>query len=165
MTRKIFRETLKYNLKEDVYIKTIGDVAHIHSHLTLILDIQSFHLEEEQLSVTYIIQDMSKEKNEFSREQVVYRKSNALEEEILSSTYDKGNHKINLVKAGYTYNSKDRVYKILEFKGISFKDQKIEIKFTAKPVYPFHPNTVKQKRIEYKKEQVQLYLLQSNESP
>lgn len=158
--RKIFRETLTYPIKESPVIHQIGDVVTIKGNLTMILEIESFHTENGFLMVTYIIQDMNKpvSPNEVTPFTPTYSFSTFV------SIYDKTDESLNQLKPGRTYNHGDYVYKVMEFTHLEMKNDEISVGFTVKPITPIHPDKLKQKRIQYKKEQVQFTVINRQRS-
>lgn len=153
--RKIFRETLTYPINETPVIHQIGDVVTIKGNLTMILEIESFSLKNEILLVTYIIQDMNKpvSPNEVTPFTPTYSFPTFV------SIYDKTDESLNQLKPGRTYNHGDYVYKVMEFTHLEIKNDEISVGFTVKPITPIHPDKLKQKRIQYKKEQVQFTVI------
>ena len=155
MTRKIFRETLTYPINEAPVIHQIGDVVTIKGNLTMVLEIESFHLENGILMVTYIIQDMNKPVT--SEEMIPFTPHYTFP--VFVSLYDKEDKSLNNLKTGHTYNHQGYVYKVMEFTELEIQDKDIKVGFTVKPITPIHPDKLKQKRIQYKKEQVQLTVI------
>lgn len=159
MTRKIFRGTIEYTLDETPKIHAIGDFATINENLTMILEIESFLLEEKSslLIVTYIVQDMNK--SVLPEELIPHTYMGTYEHTIFTSLYDKDDVTINNLKVGNTYNHQGYVYKVLEFTHLELAGQELSVGFTVKPISPVLPQKLKQKRLEYKKEQVNFRVL------
>ncbi|WP_141541134.1 hypothetical protein [Priestia aryabhattai] len=155
MERKIFRETLTYHMNDSPVIHQIGDVVTIKGNLTMILEIESFILENGVLMVTYIIQNMNKPVG--PNEVIPFTPNYSFP--VFISFYDKNDETLTNLKAGHTYNHQGYVYKVMEFTEINIEDDSIKVGFTVKPITPIHPEKLKQKRIQYKKEQVQFTVI------
>ncbi|MGG0476081.1 hypothetical protein ABEY96_28270 [Priestia aryabhattai] len=159
MTRKIFRGTIEYNLDKTPKIHAIGDFATINGNLTMILEIESFLLEEKSslLIVTYIVQDMNKPV--LPEELIPHTYMGTYEHTIFTSLYDKDDVTINNLKVGNTYNHQGYVYKVLEYTHLELVGKELSVGFTVKPISPVLPSKLKQKRLQYKREQVNFVVM------
>lgn len=149
MTRKIFRQTVNFNLNQSPKIHGIGDLMNLEDRVTMILEIEDFQMDDFLFSVTYIVQDM--EKDVLSHE--VFSTPSYYESTVFVSIYDKTDETINQLKVGRTYNHQGYVYKILEFTHVEFQNDELSIGFSVKPISPIHPKKMKEKRLQYKREQ------------
>ncbi|MGX9161964.1 hypothetical protein [Priestia megaterium] len=155
MNRKIFRQTVNFDLDQSPKIHQIGDWVNYEGRVTMILEIEEFQMEGDSFLVTYIVQDM--ERAVSSRE--VFATPSLHEPTIFVSIYDKADKTINQLKAGRTYNHQGCVYKVLEFTHLEFQNDELSVGFTVKPISPIHPSKLKEKRLQYKREQVNFTVL------
>lgn len=155
MTRKIFRQTVNYDLDQSPKIHQIGDWVNYEERVTMVLEIEEFQMKGGFFLVTYIVQDM--EQAVLPHE--VFSTPSFCESTIFVSIYDKADETINQLRAGRTYNHQECVYKILEFTHLEFQDDELSVGFTVKPISPIHPSKLKEKRLQYKREQVNFTVL------
>lgn len=161
VTKKIFRGSLMYNLDENPIIRGIGDVVTINEQFTMILEIETIFLKNEVLTVTYIVQDMSKP---VTASEILPQSPVGYEQPVFVSIYDRHDETLNDLKVGHTYNHRGCVYKVLEFTHLELNGEELNVGFIVKPISPISPEKLRQKRMEYKKQQVNFTVL-NNTSP